>query len=130
MRYVKTVVAIILFELMIGKIGYEYGCGNRINDIGWLYGYTVYSMIYIAICIYQGWNEVSLRKNIFSVTYIFLPYAILLILAFVSGIVEDELPFAVSMFVILGIALILEVSTLIVQIKKKIADRNSSIKTN
>ena len=118
MRYLKAIIAFIMLELMVGKIGFEYGYGYGVSKegIGSIYAFAVYVVLYLIFCIYEIHNEPSLRKNIISVIYLAAPCIIFIILACVSDVRDDDLGFAVTLFVVFGLALVAEIVTLVLRI--------------
>ena len=119
-RYMKFAVAILLFELMLGRICYEYGIaqgqGYYISGIWSMWLCAAYALIYCIICLHQGWGETSLGMNIFSTIFLGVPYiASLFVIAFSK---EIELAFAVTVMIVFGITLVLEAGILAFQIKR------------
>ena len=119
-RYLKFAFALLLFELMIGKIGYEYGYSHSgsVSGIGWYYAFAIYAFVYCVICFLQSRNESVLGVDIFSTVYLGVPFIIVLILTLVNEMIARELPFAITSLTIFGAIFVLELSILILQIRK------------
>ena len=123
-RFIKFAVAILFFELMLGKICYEYGYarGGYLTGIASIYIMAAYALIYVVICICQGWGDTSRRTNIFSTLFLAFPYISLVV--FICTGVLDEVLFAVLTLVIFGIAMLMEAGILIfTEIQDKIVER-------
>ena len=122
-RYFKFAFALLLFELMVGKIGYEYGYSHSgsVAGIGWYYAFAIYAFIYCVICFLQGRNESVLGVDIFSTVYLGVPFMIVLIFTLSNELIERELPFAIASLTIFGAIFVLELSILILQIRKNLA---------
>ena len=120
-RYFKFAFALLLFELMVGKIAYEYGYSQSgsVSGIGWYYAFAIYAFVYCVICFLQGWNESVLGVDIFSAVYLGVPFMIVLILTLSHEVIERELPFAITSLTVFGAIFVLGLSILILQIRKK-----------
>ena len=124
-RYFKFAFTLLLFELIVGKIGYEYGYSHSgsVSGIGWYYAFAIYALIYCIICFLQGWNESVLGVDIFSTAYLGVPFMIVLIFTLSNKVIERELPFAITALTIFGAIFVLGLSILILQIRKKLVKK-------
>ena len=117
-RYIKFGVAILFFALIFGKICYEYGYADAIEFypsemMDSLYIMAAYALVYVFICICQGWGDTSRRTNICCTLFLTLPYIALIIYAFAGDGEITELFFPVLFFVIFGIATLMELGILV-----------------
>ncbi len=121
-RYFKFALTLLLFELMVGKIGYEYGYSHSgsVSGIGWYYALALYAFVYCGICFLQGRNESVLGVDIFSTVYLGVPFILVLVFTLSNEVIERELPFAVASLIVFGAIFVLELSILISQIRKKV----------
>lgn len=120
-RYLKFAFALLLFELMVGKIGYEYGYSHSGSGsgIGWYYAFAIYAFLYCVVCFLQGRNKSVFGVDIFSTVYLGVPFMIVLIFTLSNRMIERELPFAITSLTVFGIIFALELSILILQLRKK-----------
>lgn len=120
-RYIKFAFTLLLLGLMVGKIGYEYGYSHSgsVSGIGWYYAFAIYAFVYFVICFLQGWDESILGVDIFSTVYLGVPFMIVLIFTLSNEMIERELPFAITSLTVFGAIFALELSILILQIRKK-----------
>lgn len=81
-----------------------------------MYAFAVYGLAYIVVCFCQGWKETFIRQNVFSTVFIGIPYLVMVICVIVLKSLEGL--FATITFVVLGVALILEIVLLIIQIRQ------------
>lgn len=127
MKYLKLFAAVVLLEIMIGKIGYEYGYAGRLSSISGLYFLAFYVLIYFLICLSYMWYD-PFGLKIFSFVYIFIMFAFLTVCMSILGVDEDELSFVIIYMILLGTAFIAETATLIMGIRQKIAEKANTMK--
>lgn len=118
LKYVKFVIAVLFAEVVLGKICYEYGKYTTPNGIGWWYAYIVFTLILAVMLFCDAKEDYSFKFNIGSVIYLLVPTVLLIILSCTNDIIESEIGMMITVFVLLGISLILEVTTLILKIKE------------
>lgn len=112
MKYLKLILAGLL--VIITSCQYViYGFLDIM--IYWL----LYSILYFAIGLYQKFHESSVRSQIFTLTYIFIPLAALILYSIREGLSRLTLTFYILFMAVLALALIWEIFSLCLIIKEK-----------
>ncbi len=113
MKYLKLILAGLLVIITVSQY-FIYGFLDMM--IVWL----VYSLCYLAIGVYQKFHESSVRSQIFTLLYTFVPLAGLVIYEITAGFISKiTLVFYIVFMATLAAALLWEIVSLCLVIKEK-----------
>ncbi|MDE7158952.1 MAG: hypothetical protein K2N74_05180 [Clostridiales bacterium] len=119
-RYIKFGLAILLFELVLGRICYEYGYarGSDVIGVGSMFAVAAYALAYVVICLCQGKGETSRGTNIFSTLVVGVPFIAILIVAIMFS-EKDSLLYTIIALVVLASVFVLETVILVLHIRQE-----------
>ena len=117
-KYIKFVIAILFVEIILGKICYEYGKYVTPSGIGWWYALIVFAFFSATISFFDAKEDYSFKFNIGTAIYLLVPTVMLIILSCTNNLIGSEIGMLITVFILLGINLALEVITLILKIKE------------
>ena len=112
MKYFKIALAGSLVILTSCQF-FIYGFLNEM--ILWLF----YALFYLAAALYQKFHTSSVRSQIITLLYIFVPLAGVLVYAIKDGYPKMTQTFYILLMIVLGLALIWEMVSLFLVIKQK-----------
>ena len=117
-KYIKSAIAVLFVEVILGKICFEYGKYVTPSGIGWWYAFIVFALLLAAISFCDAKEEYSFKFNIGTAIYLLVPTVMLIILSCTNNLIGSEIGILITVFILLGISLVLEVITLILKIKE------------
>lgn len=117
MKYLKLLLAFLL--LIISSIEFFIW-----GFLPFMLFWSIYSCIYLAIGFYQKFHTSSVRSQIISLLYIFVPLVYLIIYSIKNGFPEITRTFYIIFIVALVSALIWEVISLILIIMRKTEEKD------
>lgn len=112
MKYLKIVLAGLLLIISSSQF-FIYGFLEFM--IFWL----IYSLFYLAVNIFQKFHESSVRSQIFTLIYIFLPLAALILYSIKDGLPQITQTFYIIFMSALALALLWEIISLCLILKEK-----------
>lgn len=119
LKYIKFAIAVLFAEIILGKICFEYGKYSEPQGMGWWYAFIVFALILSAMLFCDAKEDYSFKFNIGTAIYLLVPTVMLIILSCTNDLIGSEIGILITVFVLLGISLILEITTLILKIKEE-----------